>query len=108
MPTNKKTSPKVASAGISSGVVVVVVAMLMAITPEMLDFAGQWTPVIYAAVPALAAVLGAYIKHDPDRDYPDPIVGGPETADQLRARLHELAASEADDTPVGDDYDPRH
>jgi len=71
MAVNKKTSPKVASAGISSGVVVVIVAMLAAITPDMLDWAGQWTPVIYAAVPALAAVLGAYIKHDPDRDYPD-------------------------------------
>lgn len=71
MAYNKKTSPKVTSAGISSGVVVVIVAMLAAITPDMLDWAGQWTPVIYAAVPALAAVLGAYIKHDPDRDFPD-------------------------------------
>lgn len=75
MPTNKKTSPKVASAGISSGAVVVIVAMLMAITPEMLNFAGQWTPVIYAAVPALAAVLGAYVKRDPDREYPDAVIG---------------------------------
>lgn len=82
MSTNKKTSPKVGAAGISSGVVVVVVAMLAAITPDMLDWAGQWTPVIYAAVPALAAVLGAYIKRDPDR--------------------------ETDATPVGDDYEPKH
>lgn len=71
MATNQKTSPKVASAGISSGVVVVVVAMLAAITPDMLDWAGRWTPVIYAAVPALAAVLGAYIKRDPDRETED-------------------------------------
>jgi hypothetical protein len=35
----------------------------------MLDFAGRWTPVIYAAVPALAAVLGAYTKRDPDREH---------------------------------------
>lgn len=69
MPTNKKTSPKVTSAGISSGIVVVVVAMLSAVTPDMLDWAGRWTPVIYAAVPALAAVLGAYIKRDPDREH---------------------------------------
>lgn len=68
MATNPKTSPKVTSAGISSGAVVVVVAMLSAITPDMLDWAGRWTPVIYAAVPALAAVLGAYIKRDPDRE----------------------------------------
>jgi hypothetical protein len=69
MATNSKTSPKVTAAGISSGAVVVLVAMLMAITPEMLDFAGRWTPVIYAAVPALAAVLGAYTKRDPDREH---------------------------------------
>lgn len=82
MPINKKTSPKVTSAGISSGAVVVVVAMLAAITPDMLDWAGRWTPVIYAAVPALAAVLGAYVKRDPDR--------------------------EVDATPVSDDYKPKH
>ena len=82
MTTNKKTSPKVKSAGISSGVIVVVVAMLAAITPDMLDWAGRWTPVIYAAVPALAAVLGAYIKRDPDR--------------------------EVDSTRAPDDYEPKH
>ena len=71
MATNPKTSPKVTSAGISSGVIVVLVAMLAAITPDMLDWAGRFTPVIYAAVPALAAVLGAYIKRDPDRELPD-------------------------------------
>ena len=53
-----------------------------AITPDMLDWAGRWTPVIYAAVPALAAVLGAYIKRDPDR--------------------------EVDSTPAPDDYEPKH
>lgn len=74
---NTKTSPKVKSAGITSGIVVVIVAMLAAITPDMLDWAGRFTPVIYAAVPALAAVLGAYAKHDPDRDFPSqPVVDG--------------------------------
>jgi len=48
----------------------------------MLDWAGRWTPVIYAGVPALAAVLGAYIKRDPDR--------------------------EIDSTPVPDDSEPKH
>lgn len=79
MATNKTISPKVTSVGVSGGVVVVIVAMLMAITPEMLDFAGRWTPVIYAAVPALAAVLGGYIKRDPDREYDGPVAGGPES-----------------------------
>lgn len=68
MPTNPKTSPKVKAAGISSGAVVIVVAMLAAITPDMFDFAGRWTPVIYAGVTALVAVLSAYAKRDPDRE----------------------------------------
>lgn len=79
---NKKISPKVGAAGISSGAVVVIVAMLAAVTPDMLDWAGRWTPVIYAGVPALAAVLGAYGKRDTDR--------------------------ETDATPVPDDYEPKH
>lgn len=82
MPTNKKTSPKIGAAGTSSGVFVVAVAMLSAVTSDMLDWAGRWTPVIYAGVPALAAVLGAYIKRDPDR--------------------------EIDSTPVPDDSEPKH
>lgn len=68
MPTNPKTSPKVKAAGISSGAVVVIVAMLAAITPDMFDFAGRWTPIIYAGVTALVAVLSAYVKRDPDRE----------------------------------------
>ncbi|WP_186293212.1 hypothetical protein [Brevibacterium aurantiacum] len=48
----------------------------------MLDWVGRWTQVIYAAVPAPAAVLGAYIKRDPDR--------------------------EIDATSVPDDYEPKH
>ena len=68
MATNPKTSPKVKAAGISSGAVVVLVAMLAAITPDMFDFAGRWTPIIYAGVTALVTVLSAYIKRDPDRE----------------------------------------
>lgn len=68
MATNPKTSPKVKAAGISSGAVVIVVAMLAAITPDMFDFAGRWTPIIYAGVTALVTVLSAYIKRDPDRE----------------------------------------
>lgn len=108
MPVNKKTSPKVTVGAASGLALAVVVAALSAVTPEMLDFAGDFTPVVYAAIGALVVSLGAYIKRDPDREYPDPIVGGPETADELRARLHQLAAAEDDDTPVGDDYDPKH
>lgn len=46
----------------------VVDAMLSAITLDMLDWDGRWTPVICDAVHALAAILGAYIKREPDRE----------------------------------------
>lgn len=71
MATNKKTSPKVTTDLIVTVVGVVILSMLAAVTPDMLDFAGEWTPVIYAGVVGLAGVLGAYVKRDPDREYPD-------------------------------------
>lgn len=71
MAPNPTISPKVKASGAVSAIVVVLIAMLAAITPDMVDFAGQFTPVIYAGIVALAAVLGGYVKSDPDRDLPD-------------------------------------
>ena len=78
MATNKKTSPKVTADLIITVVGVVILSMLAAVTPEMLSFAGEWTPVIYAGIVGLAGVLGAYVKRDPDREFPDPVVGVPD------------------------------
>lgn len=55
-------APKVAAAGLTMGALVVLVAMLTAITPELLAFAGPWAPVIFAGVVALAGFLAGYIK----------------------------------------------
>lgn len=55
-------SPKVAAGAISAGVVVVVSAVLAAITPELLSFAGPWAPVLFAGVAALAGFVGSYAK----------------------------------------------
>ncbi len=55
-------APKVAAGVITSGALVVLVAVLTAITPELLDFAGPWAPVLFAGIVALAGFLGGYIK----------------------------------------------
>lgn len=51
---------KVKFAALWGALAVVATAALAAVTPEMLDFAGQFTPVVYASVVALATVVGAY------------------------------------------------
>lgn len=60
-PTLKPTS-KVVAGAVSAGALVVVVAVLTAINPELLSFAGEWSGVLYAGVVALAGFLGSYIK----------------------------------------------
>lgn len=60
-PTLKPTA-KVLAGAITSCLLVVVVAMLAAITPELLDFFGPWAPVIFAGVVALGGFLASYIK----------------------------------------------
>lgn len=54
--------PKVAAAGISMGVLVVIVAMLTAITPELLAPLGDWAVVVFAGITAVAGFLAGYIK----------------------------------------------
>jgi hypothetical protein len=60
-PTVKPTA-KVAAGAVVAGALIVVVAVLAAVTPDMLTFAGPWSPLIYAAVVALGGFLGGYIK----------------------------------------------
>lgn len=60
-PTNVP-APKVLAAGATMGLLIVAVAVLGAITPEMLSFAGQWSALIYAAVVAAGGFLAGYIK----------------------------------------------
>lgn len=60
-PTLKPT-PKVVAGVAASGALVVLVAVLTAVTPDLLSFAGPWAPVLFAGVVALAGFLGSYIK----------------------------------------------
>ena len=55
-------TPKVAAGIVTSGSLVVLVAVLTAITPELLSFAGPWAPVLFAGVVALAGFIGSYVK----------------------------------------------
>jgi hypothetical protein len=56
--------PKIATAGITAGALVVIVAGLGAITPDLLTFAGAWSSVIYAGVVGLISVLAGYLKSE--------------------------------------------
>jgi hypothetical protein len=61
-------SPKV-KAGLNWGVLATLaVALLNAITPDMLTWAGPYQPVLFAAIPILAGQIGAWAKSDPLRD----------------------------------------
>lgn len=60
-PTNKPVA-KVQNAALFTVLATIAVAALTAVTPEMLSFAGQWTPVVYAAVGGVVATLAAYLK----------------------------------------------
>lgn len=60
-PTLKPTGKVVAGVA-TSGALVVVVALLTAVTPDLLGFLGDWAPVAFAGVVALAGFLGSYVK----------------------------------------------
>lgn len=53
---------KVNNAALFTVLGTVALAALTAITPDMLSFAGEWTPVVYAAVGGVIATLAAYLK----------------------------------------------
>lgn len=60
-PTAIPTAKVLTTAAVSLGLVVVV-AILNAITPDLLGFAGAWAPVLFAGIVALAGSLAGYIK----------------------------------------------
>ncbi len=60
-PTAKPTG-KVLATAVSGAALVVVVAMLAAVTPDLLTFAGPWSVVLYAGIVALGGFLAGYLK----------------------------------------------
>lgn len=59
-PTLKPTA-KVRNGAITGLALTVVVAVLTAITPDLLDFLGPWAGPAFAGIGALAVALSAYI-----------------------------------------------
>lgn len=68
-PAEKVVSPKVIVSAVAALAVPVVVAIIDAIVTEGVLTAslGIWAPVAYAALSALSAAVGGYVKRDPRR-----------------------------------------
>lgn len=60
-------SPKVTAQALTSAALVVVLAAITAVTPEMVDGLGAWAPLVYAGIVALGGVIAGYLKRDPLR-----------------------------------------
>lgn len=60
-------SPKVTAAAAVGIGLVALQAILTVLTPEMFDFAGDWSPLLYSLVTAVGAALAGYLKTDPAR-----------------------------------------
>ena len=60
----KTISPKVIASGVTSVLLVAVIAAIGAITPDLFAGLGVWAPVVYAAVVSVGATLAGYLKSD--------------------------------------------
>jgi len=60
-------SPKVTAQAVTSVVLVVLVAAINAITPELFSFLGDFAGIAFAAVVALGGALAGFLKGDPLR-----------------------------------------
>lgn len=60
-------SPKVTNGATWATIATLVVALLNAITPDMLAGLGKWEPVAAGVIAILAFGLGAWLKEDPLR-----------------------------------------
>lgn len=66
-PADKTPSPKVVAGSVAGLGVLVVVAALTAVTPDLLAPLGPWASVVGAALAAFAAGLASFLKADPRR-----------------------------------------
>lgn len=71
MATNPTTpvSPKVKAGANWAILATLALTVLSSVTPEMLDFLGNWAPLAYGGVVGATYALGAYMKRDDLRDY---------------------------------------
>lgn len=61
-------SPKVIASAATGVALVVIIAVLTAVTPDMLAGLGPWGPLVYAAVVALGSALSGYVARDKLRE----------------------------------------
>lgn len=61
-------SPKVAAQAATSAALVVLLAIITAVTPDMVASLGVWAPLAYAGIVALGGVIAGWIKRDPLRE----------------------------------------
>jgi len=61
-------SPKIIVGAATGLVLAIVVAVLGAVTPDMLASLGAWAPLVFVAITTAATQLGAYLKRDPLRE----------------------------------------
>lgn len=61
-------SPKVIVGAATGLVLAIVVAVLGAVTPDMLASLGAWAPLVFVAITTAATQLAGYIKRDPLRE----------------------------------------
>lgn len=60
-------SPKVIAGIVVSGGLTVILAVITAVTPEMLTSLGSWGVLVYAGIASLGGFLAGYMKGDPLR-----------------------------------------
>ena len=60
-------SPKITAGAAAALALIVLQAVLTAITPDMFDWAGEYTNLVYTAITALGFGLAAWLKGDPAR-----------------------------------------
>jgi Na+-translocating ferredoxin:NAD+ oxidoreductase RnfE subunit len=65
--TASAISPKVIASTVTSIALIVIVAVVSAVTPELFAGLGQYGPLAYAAVVALGGAVAGYLKGDPLR-----------------------------------------
>lgn len=60
-------SPKITAGAAAALALIVLQAVLTTVTPEMFDWAGEYTNLVYTAVTALGFGVAAWLKGDPAR-----------------------------------------
>jgi drug/metabolite transporter (DMT)-like permease len=60
-------SPKVVAQAATGIALAVILAVITAVTPDMLSSLGSWGVLLYAGIVALGGALAGYVKRDPLR-----------------------------------------